>query len=93
MNDLNTKPKELIDRESAIEAVSDIVSTVSVCATSEEARDMMRMKERAIEELREQETVEAIPVKWIVENHIIGYGTYAALLYKKLIENWRDENT
>lgn len=87
------KTKELIDRESAIEAISDIVSTVSVCLTSDEARGMVRMKKEAIEALREEEAVEAIPVKWIVDNHIIGYGTYVALVCKKLIENWRDENT
>lgn len=83
-----------IDRESAIEAISDIVSTVSVCATSEEARGMMRMKEGAIEALRGQETVEAIPVKWIVENYILGPGTYPALACKmnQIIEHWRDEN-
>lgn len=90
--------KGLIDRERAIEAISDIVSTVSVCAASDEARGMVRMKKEAIEALREEETVEAIPVKWIEE-----YATclekpvdvYLAekVLLTAMIKKWRKERT
>lgn len=87
---------DLIDRESAIEAISDIVTTVSVCLTSEEAEGMVQMKKRAIEELREQDAVEAIPVSRIEE-----YATclekpsdvYLAekILLTAMIKKWREE--
>lgn len=89
----DTKTKELIDRESAIEAISDIVSTVSVCATSDEARGMVWMKKEAIEALREQEAVEAIPVKWIVENFIKDRPADESVDFMMMINKWREERT
>lgn len=89
----DTKTKELIDRESAIEAIGDIVSTVSVCATSDEARGMVRMKKEAIEALREQEAVEAIPVKWIVENFIKDRPADESVDFMMMINKWREERT
>jgi hypothetical protein len=84
---------DLIDRESAIEAISDIVSTVSVCATSDEAMGKARMKEMAIEALREEKTVEAIPVKWIVDNYIKSHETgERKMAMVAMIFKWREEN-
>lgn len=87
----DTKTKELIDRESAIEAISDIVSTVSVCLTSDEARGMVRMKKEAIEALREEEAVEAIPVRWIVENFIKDRPADESVDFMMMINKWREE--
>lgn len=82
---------DLIDRESAIEAISDIVSTVSVCATSDEAMGMARMKERAIEALRDEKAVEAIPVRWIVDNYIKNHETgERKMAMVSMIFKWRE---
>lgn len=89
----DTKTKELIDRESAIEAISYIVSTVSVCLTSDEARGMVRMKKEAIEALREEEAVEAIPVRWIVENFIKDRPADESVDFMMMINKWREERT
>lgn len=60
----------LIDREKAIKNIEDIVTTVSVCSTSEEARGMARMKERVIESLMEENEVKAIPIEWIFDRAV-----------------------
>lgn len=52
---------ELISREAAIEAIEELVSTMSVCVSMEECKGMNWMKQRAIAAIREQPTID--PVK------------------------------
>lgn len=54
---------DLIDRGAAIEEVDDIVASVSVCATVEQARGATWAKGRIRERLEEMPTVDAMPVK------------------------------
>lgn len=49
---------DLIRRQEAIEAVLNIVDTMSVCITKDECYGMRRMKERAIKELKELPSAE-----------------------------------
>lgn len=52
--------KELIYKQDAIDAISDIVSTLSVCMNISEWRGMRRMQDRAIKELENLEPVKAV---------------------------------
>ena len=53
---------DLIDRMAAIEEVDDIVASVSVCATVEQARGAAWAKGRIRERLEEMPTVDAAPM-------------------------------
>lgn len=58
---------DLIDRMAAIEEVDDIVASVSVCATIEQARGATWAKGRIRERLEEMPTVPAAPLDKLCE--------------------------
>ena len=53
---------DLIDRAVAIEEVDDTVTSVSVCATVEQARGATWAKKRIRERLEKMPTIEAVPL-------------------------------
>lgn len=59
---------DLISREAAIEAIAELVSTMSVCVSTDECRGMNWMKQRAIKAIESLPTAEKVGT-WIeVEN-------------------------
>lgn len=55
---------DLISREAAIEAIEELVSTMSVCVSKEECKGMNWMKQRAILAIENLPTAEKVG-KWI----------------------------
>lgn len=53
----------MIDAEALYEAVSDHVTTVSVCPTADWARGKAAMKEICLEDIQNAPTVDAAPVR------------------------------
>jgi hypothetical protein len=58
---------DLISRSAAIEAIDELVSTMSVCVSMEECKGMNWMKRRAIAAIRELPTAERVG-KWILSD-------------------------
>jgi hypothetical protein len=54
---------DLISREAAIEEVDDTVTSVSVCATVEQARGATWAKKRVRERLEKMPNIEAVPME------------------------------
>ena len=58
---------KLIDADALREEVEFHVTTVSVCATAEEARGMTRFKKLCLEDIDNAPAVDAIPVEWMLK--------------------------
>ena len=66
--DINVPVNDCISRQAAIDAIDKLVSTMSVCVSTDECRGMNWMKQRAIAAIRELPTAEKVG-RWIeVEN-------------------------
>lgn len=53
---------DLIRREDALDAIYDVVTTVSVCATAEEARIRTETRQRCAEAVKDVPAVDAVEV-------------------------------
>lgn len=87
----------LINREDVIDEILWAPDVMSVCVSIDECHGIRRMKNDAIEILKNAREVEAIPVSWIEE-----YATYLGkpadvylaekTLLTAMIKKWREEN-
>lgn len=57
----------LVDADALYEEVADHVTSVSVCATAQQAIGQTDFKWRCLEDIHNAPTIDAIPVEWLRE--------------------------
>lgn len=57
------------DLDALYDKVSDHVTSVSVCATAQQAIGQTDFKRRCLEDIHNAPTIDAVPVKWLNERH------------------------
>ena len=80
------------DLDALYEKVADHVTSISVCATVQQAIGQTDFKRRCLEDIRNAPTIDAIPVEWLIEQandpeRAPLYRRYAQMLY----EEWQKE--
>ena len=95
---------DLIERKAAIEEVDDTVTSVSVCATVEQARGAAWAKDMIREKLEKLPTIPAVPLEplceWLSRSALfntgyrnkIGASMWKELIKREVMEGWKDDN-
>ena len=85
----------LIDGDELYATVEEHVTTVSACATAEQARGETSFKSRCLNDIDTAPTIRAMPIDWI--NAQIGRmkvkgSPWVAMAIESLIKAWEQEN-
>jgi hypothetical protein len=80
------------DLDALYDKVSDHVTSVSVCATVQQAIGQTDFKQRCLEDIHNAPTIDAIPMGWLIDRandpeRAPLYRRYAQMLY----EEWQKE--
>ena len=81
----------LIDADALYEEVADHVTSVSVCATAQQAIGQTDFKWRCLEDIHNAPTIDAIPVEWLRSKKVKTYNWYKWWTIDGLIEAWQKE--
>ena len=85
----------LIDGDALYETIEEHVTTVSVCATVEQARGRTSFKNECLNDIATAPTIRAMPIDWIyaqIGRMKVKGSPWVALALESLVKAWEQEN-